>query len=659
MFLGLCTSQSRLFHVRGLHFGRKFGAEDIIFKAVSVNIRQRKWKFLDQLSSKLTESVVSRVFREFQSSPHLLLEFYQRIGGQKSVYCSLESCCIVVRVMVDRKNYEDALCLMKQLMITKGHTPLEILEALIHSHHEMPFPNCSVFDTLVRACTQIGSTNGAYEVIERLRGEDCWVSIHAWNNFLSHLLKTGDVGHFWMRYQEMIFDSYYENVNTFNLIILALCKECKFSEAFSAFYKMLKRGILPNVVGFNMLVDGACRAYDLELAIKLVEKIGTMSMGYVMPNTVTYNCLVNGFCKKGNPEIAEKILDKMMEMGFRPNIRTYATVVDGYSRSGCIEHAYRLCEKMVEKGFSPNSAVYNSLIHQLYLEGDVSGASFLVSNMVENNVPPDEVTDSIIMKGLCRNGQIDEALRIHKWILEKNLSKDAFCHNILVSYLLRSGDICGTNQILCSMFVRGFVPDVITYGTLIEGYCKASGVQSAVEIYNDMIVKADKNPNLVILNSILDGFSKEKSMDCSVFLVDEMKRLNIYDVVTFNTLLSGYCNSGKIEEAFRLFTSMRKFGFMANKVTYNIMINLFCRFGLFEHAKELLSVMVCGGLSPDKVTYTTMLANVSKMCSYDEVVKMHDYLVLEGVVPDEQTYGAIVSPAIEGIEEQCGMSERA
>ncbi|GER52946.1 pentatricopeptide repeat-containing protein [Striga asiatica] len=562
MFLGLCSSQSRNLFVRGLHFSKNFGAEDIIFKAVCVNIRQKKWTFLDRLSSELSNSLHSRVIREFRSSPQLLLEFYQRIGGQKSVSCSLESCCIMIHVTVGSKNYEDALNLTKQLMIFKGHTPLDISEALINSRNEGGFSNSSVFDTLVRACSEIGSTNDAYEVIKRLGVEKgYWVSIHAWNNFLSHLLKTGDVGRFWMRYREMISYGYYENVNTFNLLILALCKECKFSEAFSAFDKMLKRRIVPNVVGFNVLVDGACKVNDLDLAVELVQKIGIMSMGHVTPNIVTYNSLVNGYCKKGNPEIAEVILDKMVE------------------------------------------TVYNSLIHQLYMEGNASEASFLVSNMMENHVPPDEVTHSIIVKGLCRNGEIDEALRIHNWIAEKNSVKDAFCHNIIMSYLLRTKDIRGAKQVLCSMFIRGLVPDV-------------------------------------------DGFCKEKSVDCLVFLAEEMKRLNIYDVVTFNTLLSGYCCSGKIEEAFGLFVNMRKFGIKANKITYNIMINLFCKFGLFEHAKELLSVMVLEGFTPDEVTYTTMVTNINNMSSYEEVVKMHDYLVVHGVILNEQTYEAIIRPAI-------------
>ncbi|XP_047954890.1 pentatricopeptide repeat-containing protein At1g11710, mitochondrial isoform X2 [Salvia hispanica] len=615
MLFTLFKSKGRSVLVRGLHFCKKFtppGAEDIIFKAICVNISQKKWKFLDQVSSSLTTTLLTRIFQELRSSPCLLLEFYQQVGGVDTVSCSLESCCILIHVMVERKNFDDALCLMKELMISKGYSPLEVLEALIHSSAGVS-PSRAVSDALVRACTQIGATQDAYEVIKKSRIGGIRVSIHAWNNFLGHLLKIGDVAGFWEMYRKMVSYEYYESVNTYNLLIYALCKEGHLSEALSVFYRMIKAGVLPNVVGFNMLIDGASRADDLDVAQKVIENIGKMSRGCVSANVVTYNSLVNGYCKQ---------------------------VIDGYSRKGCLEEGYRLCDRMVENSMIPDAVVYTSLIHWLWMEGDISGVSLLLSNMMENRVDPDEVTHSMMINGLCRNGHVNEALKVQNWIIDMNLVEDAFSHSILMNYLCRSNDISGAEQLLCRMFVRGFLPDTVTYSAMIDGYCKASKMESAIEAYTDM-VKVYK-PNLVILNSILNGFCNEESMDISMSLLDEMKALNMFDTISFNTLLSSHCRTGRLKEAFDLFTSMRRMGFLVNTVTYNIMINCLCRFGLFDHAGQILSLMLHQGLTPDSITYTTLLTNLSNKSSFDEVVKMHDYLLLHGVHTDKATYEAIV-----------------
>ncbi|KAL0398769.1 UNVERIFIED_CONTAM: ATP synthase gamma chain, chloroplastic [Sesamum radiatum] len=410
MFLGFFSSKSRNFLFRGLHFAKQStrpSAEDIIFRAVCVNIRQKKWKFLDQLSSSLTNSLLSRVFLEFQSSPQLLLEVYRRVGGQKAILDSLESCCILIHVLVDQRNYDEAVCLMKELMMSKGYLPLEVLEALINCL-SVCSPSSAVFDALIRACTQIGATESAYGVIKKLRMENHWVSIHAWNNFLNHLLKIGEVQRFWMVYREMIS------------------------------YEMLKRGIVPNVVGFNMLINGACSAEDLDLAVKLLKKMGAMSGGIVSPNAVTYNCLINGYCKKGKLEIAKRILAKMIEMDVKPNIRTYATLIDGYSRNGYLEEAFRLCNNMVENGLIPNTVVtYGTMIDGYCKAGEMESAAKVYTDMVKVDKSPNLVifnsrwtwlrilTYTTLVTNLSNKRSSEEVVKLHDHLVLQGVIPDS------------------------------------------------------------------------------------------------------------------------------------------------------------------------------------------------------------------------------------------
>ena len=115
-------------------------------------------------------------------------------------------------------------------MHVNGMSPLEVLDGLVDSYEFCD--SCpAVFDTLVRACTQCGATEGACAVIRKLRMEGRFVTLHVWNNLLSHLLKLNEIGRFWNMYKEMISYRYIENVKTFNLVVYAHCKECKLLEA--------------------------------------------------------------------------------------------------------------------------------------------------------------------------------------------------------------------------------------------------------------------------------------------------------------------------------------------------------------------------------------------------------------------------------------------
>ncbi|KAK2644491.1 hypothetical protein Ddye_019686 [Dipteronia dyeriana] len=180
MFLSCCLLKnsflSRAFHV-GRHFANP-SREDIVFRAICVNLRQRKWKVLDQMAPSLTNSLVSRVVCEFRKSPKLALEFYNWVEESKGFSKTLESSCAIVHVMTDSRRFDDALSIMGNLM----HVSFGGFARLVDVY-ELCESTPAVFDALVRACTQIGATEGAYEVIKKLRVDGCWVSIHAWNNF--------------------------------------------------------------------------------------------------------------------------------------------------------------------------------------------------------------------------------------------------------------------------------------------------------------------------------------------------------------------------------------------------------------------------------------------------------------------------------------------
>ena len=136
MLFRLFSSKGSHILDRGFHVGKQFtnpSTEDIIFKAICVNLRQRRWKFLDQMTTSLTNMIVDRVVWEFRNSPQLALKFFNWVGKNQGFSHSLKSYCIVIHFMVNSRKYDDALFHMKYLMQQKGYLPLEVLGGLVGS----------------------------------------------------------------------------------------------------------------------------------------------------------------------------------------------------------------------------------------------------------------------------------------------------------------------------------------------------------------------------------------------------------------------------------------------------------------------------------------------------------------------------------------------
>ncbi|KAG0481540.1 hypothetical protein HPP92_012398 [Vanilla planifolia] len=311
--------------------------EEVIAEAIIINLRQHRWKDLDCLFPAITDNLACHIFIRFRQSPQLVLYFFQWSNWKKRKKKLLPFCldthCVLIHVLMVAKMFIETLNIMKWLMIHGGVAALDLLAALGHLYDDT-WCNLAVYDAVVRACTQLRAKDDAYLVIKTLRNKGIMVSIHAWNNYLNCVLMLRrEDGDFWKMYKEMLMLGYVANVNTFNLAILALCREFRLFEAFSMFSQMVKVGIEPNIVTINMLVDGCCQKNDISLAFDFI-KNSTLILGHkIEPNCVTCNCLINGFCKSGRSALGERVLREYMnEWGVEPNVRTYATLVDGFAR---------------------------------------------------------------------------------------------------------------------------------------------------------------------------------------------------------------------------------------------------------------------------------------------------------------------------------------
>ncbi|KAJ6978469.1 hypothetical protein NC653_026776 [Populus alba x Populus x berolinensis] len=65
---------------RSFHLGKSILnpiSEDVVFRAICVNLKQRRWNFLEKNLASLTNALVSRVVCEFQNTPQLVFGVLQ------------------------------------------------------------------------------------------------------------------------------------------------------------------------------------------------------------------------------------------------------------------------------------------------------------------------------------------------------------------------------------------------------------------------------------------------------------------------------------------------------------------------------------------------------------------------------------------------------
>jgi len=96
--------------------------------------------------------------------------------------------------------------------------------------------------------------------------------------------------------------------------------------------------------------------------------------------------------------------------------------------------------------------------------------------------------------------------------------------------------------------------------------------------------------------------------------VADMKEAELRDAVTYNTMIKGFCASGKIDRAKSMLAEMRDEGFPPNVVSYNCVLNVLVGSHKYDGAWELVQQMQTDGISEDEFTLATLMKAV-KVCS--------------------------------------------
>ncbi|KAJ8634887.1 hypothetical protein MRB53_009154 [Persea americana] len=85
----------------------------------------------------------------------------------------------------------------------------------------------------------------------------------------------------------------------------------------------------------------------------------------VFPNEITYNALINGLCKLRRLEEAYNLFYEMQSKGLSPNKYTYTLLINENRNLGNWNEALRLYCQMLEKDIQPDACTHHVLLSSL------------------------------------------------------------------------------------------------------------------------------------------------------------------------------------------------------------------------------------------------------------------------------------------------------
>merc|ERR1719473_2347951 len=109
----------------------------------------------------------------------------------------------------------------------------------------------------------------------------------------------------------------------------------------------------------------------------------------------------------------------------------------------------------------------------------------------------------------------------------KNIPCNTITYNTMLDACAKCCSMCRAPTLLEDMKTSCVEPDIITYSTIVKGYCLEGDVDRAFCVLEDMKSDGNFGPDEIMYNSILDGCAKQHRTDDALKLLDEMKSTGV------------------------------------------------------------------------------------------------------------------------------------
>ncbi|WJZ88536.1 hypothetical protein VitviT2T_007824 [Vitis vinifera] len=234
-------------------------------------------------------------------------------------------------------------------------------------------------------------------------------------------------------------------------------------------------------------------------------------------------------------------------------------------------------------------------------------------------------------------------LQSARLVLERTQNPNVFAFNWMVSALAFHGYHEEAIGYLSLMQELGIVANKFTFSIVLKQCVGLMDFNKGREVH--CVISRTGFGNVVsVANSMIDMYCKCRHVSYGRKVFDGMIER---DVVSWTSMICGYCNIGTLEEALVLFERMKVEGLEPNDFTWNAMIAGYARDGDCNGAFVLFSRMVREGLVPDLVTWNAMISGFTQSLKAVEAWRLFQDMMVAGIKPNQVT--------VTGLLPACGL----
>ncbi|XP_004147828.2 pentatricopeptide repeat-containing protein At1g14470, partial [Cucumis sativus] len=444
-----------------------------------------------------------------------------------------------------------------------------------------PSPDASVYSCMLKYYSRMGAHNQVVSLFKCTHSLNLRPQPFVYIYLIKLAGKSGNLFHAYVLKLGHIDDHFIRNA-----ILDMYAKNGQVDLARNLFEQMAER----TLADWNSMISGCWKSGNETEAVVLFN---------MMParNIITWTSMVTGYAKMGDLESARRYFDEMPER----SVVSWNAMQSAYAQKECPKEALNLFHQMLEEGITPDDTTWVVTISSCSSIGDPTLADSILRMIDQKHIVLNSFVKTALLDMHAKFGNLEIARNIFD---ELGSQRNAVTWNIMISAYTRVGKLSLARELFDNMPKR----DVVSWNSMIAGYAQNGESAMSIELFKEMISCMDIQPDEVTIASVLSACGHIGALKLSYWVLDIVREKNIkLGISGFNSLIFMYSKCGSVADAHRIFQTMGT----RDVVSFNTLISGFAANGHGKEAIKLVLTMEEEGIEPDHVTYIGVLTACS------------------------------------------------
>ncbi|KAI5083561.1 hypothetical protein GOP47_0003304 [Adiantum capillus-veneris] len=392
------------------------------------------------------------------------------------------------------------------------------------------------------------------------------------------------------------------NIVSWNALITEYAQQGQSEQALACFELMKREGFSPDIVSYLSILKACGSIGAADLGEQIHDEI--TSRGLLTESIVLGNALVDMHAKCGAFAKAQQVLE---ELSVR-DVVSWNALITGYAQYGQCELAFNVFARMKLEGVSPNKVTFLSILKacgsiRAAAKGERVYDEIARLGLLEN----DDVLGTALVDMYAKCGALIKAQEV----LETQSADTVFSWNALISGYVQLGQAEQALGCFDSMQQKGLSPDSVTFLCILKACANLGAADKGEQIHNEIINEGLLEHNVMLGNALVDMYAKCGALEKAREVLEE---LPVRDMVSWSTLIAGYVDHDKGEQALDCFEQMKKEGFLPNAVSLLCILKACGSIGAIDKGEKFHDEIARMGLLGNDISFSTAVVDMYAKC---------------------------------------------